>query len=76
MLQQWHQHFSKLLNQQSSFDIWAMPAVSPYLEFGEPSSMEELEVALSWLKRRKDWYSSRVVVRWSCATGVVWSEMV
>jgi len=28
-------------------------AVSPYLEFDEAPSMEELEVALSWLKRCK-----------------------
>ena len=56
VLQRWHQHFSNLLNQQSNFDeevIQQMPTVPPYHEFDRPPSMEELEVALSWLKKRK-----------------------
>ena len=51
VLQCWHQHFSKLLNRQSSGR--SNPAVSPYYEFDEPPSMEELELALSQLKQSK-----------------------
>ena len=56
VLQRWHQHFSNLLNQQSNFDeevIQQMPTVPPYHEFDCPPSMEELEVALSRLKRHR-----------------------
>ena len=56
VLQRWYQHFSNLLNQQSNFDeevIQRMPTVPPYHEFDRPPSMEELEVALSRLKKRK-----------------------
>ena len=44
-----HQHFSRLLNQQSVIDeevIQQMPVVSPRLEFDDPPSIEELELAL------------------------------
>ena len=56
MLQRWHQHFSKLLNQQSNFDeevIQQLPVVPPNPEFDDPPSMEELQLSLSQLKRRK-----------------------
>ena len=39
VLQKWHQHFSKLLNQQSEFDksvIQQMPLMPPYMELDEP----------------------------------------
>ena len=56
VLQRWHQHFSKLLNQQSTFDeeaIQQMEAMPPWLELDEPPTEEELEAALSKLKKSK-----------------------
>ena len=54
VLQRWHQHFSKLLNQYGRFDeeaILRMPAVAPYFDLDEPPSLEELITALSkWRK--------------------------
>ena len=56
VLQRWHQHFSKLLNQQSAFDeeaIQQMQAMPPWLDLDEPPTEEELETALSKLKKSK-----------------------
>ena len=56
VLQRWYQHFHKLLNQQSEFDdavVQEMPLLPPCLDLDEPSTEEELEAALSKMKRRK-----------------------
>ena len=56
VLQRWHQHFRKLLNQQSEFDesvIQQMPLMTPYMDLDEPPTEEELEAALAKMKRRK-----------------------
>ncbi len=52
----WHQHFSKLLNQQSEFSdevVDQMEDAEPHLDLDGPPTEEELEVALSKLKMRK-----------------------
>lgn len=56
MLQRWHQHFSKLLNQQSTSKdevIQRMPMQLPCLDLDEPPTEEELEGAVSKMKKRK-----------------------
>ena len=43
--ERWHQHFSKLLNEESTFSdevIQQMPIQSPCLELDEPPTEEEL----------------------------------
>ncbi len=52
----WHQHFSKLLNQQSEFSdevVDQMEDAEPHLDLDGPPTEEELEVALSKMKMRK-----------------------
>lgn len=56
VLQRWHQHFSKLLNQCSEFEaqvIQQMPEMSPMLDLDEPPTEDELLAALSKMKRGK-----------------------
>ena len=56
MLQRWHQHFSKLLNQCSDFDsqvIQELPVISPMLDLDEPPTEEELLEAMGKMKRGK-----------------------
>ena len=55
-MQRWHQHFSKLLNQESTFKdevIEQIPMQLPCPEFDEPPTEEELEGALSKMKKHK-----------------------
>ena len=50
LLQRWHQHFSKILNQQSEFSeevIQQMPILPPCLDLDEPPTEEELVTALT-----------------------------
>ena len=64
MLHRWHQHFSKLLNQQSQFNedvIQQMPESAPCLDLDEPPTKEELEEALSKMKRGKAGGKSRII---------------
>ena len=45
MLQRWHQHFSRILNQQSEFSeevIQQMPILPPCLSLDEPPTKKEL----------------------------------
>ena len=56
MLQRWHQHFSKILNQQSEFSegvIQEMPMLPPGLDLDEPPTEEELVTALTKMKMCK-----------------------
>ena len=56
VMERWHQHFSNLLNRQSTFNndvIQRMPMQSPCLDLDEPPTEEELENALSKMKKRK-----------------------
>ena len=56
VLQRWHQHFSRLLDQQGRFDeevILQVPVVAPCSDFDEPPSLEELMTVLSKLRKRK-----------------------
>ena len=56
VLQRWHQHFSRLLDQQGRFDeemILRVPAVVPCSDLHEPPSLEELMTALSNLRKHK-----------------------
>ena len=56
VLEHWYQHFRKVLNLQRIYNdevIAAMPTLEPMLRLDNPSSMEELEAALSRLKPRK-----------------------
>ena len=75
VLQRWHQHFSRLLDQQGRFDeevILQVPVVAPCSDFDEPPSLEELMTALSKLRKRKAGGKTgilpTVVVWWSSAT--------
>ena len=52
----WHQHFCKLLNQQSTFSdevIQQMPMLPPCLNLDGPPTEVELEAALSKMKLHK-----------------------
>jgi len=52
----WYEHFKNLLNIQSICDeevVAAVPALPPLLQYDEPPTLEELEVALSQVKTRK-----------------------
>ena len=53
VLQRWHQHFSKLLNEFVNEVIQQMPILSPCLDLDEPPSEDELEAALSKMRRGK-----------------------
>ena len=54
VLCRWHQHFSKLLNQQSQFKedvVEQLPESAPCLDLDDPPTEEELEKALAKMKR-------------------------
>ena len=56
VLDHWYQHFSKVLNVQSVYNVEViedMPQLEPKLHLDDPPTMEELETALSRLKTRK-----------------------
>ena len=53
VLQRWHQHFSKLLSVFDEEAIQQMQAMPPWLDLDEPPTEEELEAALSKLKKSK-----------------------
>ena len=56
VMERWHQHFSNLLNKQSTFNndvIQRMPMQSPCPDLDEPPTEEELENALLKMKKRK-----------------------
>ena len=56
VLERWHQHFKKLLNVKSVFNVEvinAMAVLPLRLDLDYPPTMEELDVALSKLKKNK-----------------------
>ena len=69
VLQRWHQHFSKLLNQQTEFScdmIEQMPVLPPWLDLDGPPTKEELEQALSKIKRGKAKGKQASCLNWCC----------
>ena len=54
VIERWHQHFKKLLNVKSVFNVEVINAMAVLrLDLDYPPTMEEFNVALSKLKKKK-----------------------
>ena len=72
VLQRWHQHFCKLLNQQSTFEeevIQQMQMLPPCLDLDEPPTEEKLEAAIAKMKRRKARGKTGILLWWCSPLG-------
>ena len=80
VLHRWHQHFSKLLNEHSEFVnevIQRMASLPPCLDLDEPPSEEELEAAVSKMRRGKAGGKTGILPELVlCGGATLWDRLV